>query len=145
MRKLFISVGIIAGLVLAYMIVHLALIEVGQEIVILHKQAADGTIREARLWIVDDVGTSWLHHGYADDGWIHRLETDPIIEIERGGELRRYRAQPDPAADPNVHRLLREKYGAADRLVRFWAGTDIAAGFATGEPCTAVPVRLEPQ
>jgi hypothetical protein len=58
--------------------------------------------------------------------------------------VREYRALPDRAADPEVHRLLREKYGAADRLVRFWAGTDTETGFATRRTCNAVPVRLEP-
>ena len=143
MRTLLIVVGGLVGLVALYAIIHLALIEVGQEIVVLHKRSLDGATSRSRLWIVDEGGRSWLHHGYADSGWIRRLESDPIVEIERDGRTRRYRATPDPEADAKVHRLLRAKYGVADRLVRFWAGTDTQAGFATRATCKATPVRLE--
>ena len=123
--------------------IHLALIEIGQEVVVLHKRAGDGPPSMTRLWIVDDGEYAWLHHGYADTAWIRQLEAEPIVEIDRGGETLQYRALLDPAADPKVHRLLREKYGLADRLVRFWAGTDTETGFVTGRTCLAVPVRLE--
>lgn len=142
MKALLVLVASLIGLCLAYVIIHLALIEVGQEIVVLHKHEGGGQISRARLWIVGEGETAWLHHGYPDSAWIQRLEVDPVLEIERDGEVRRFRARPDPAADPQVHRLMREKYGFADRLVRFWAGTDTKRGFATRTTCTAVPVRL---
>jgi hypothetical protein len=144
MRALLIFAASLVGVCIAYVVVHLALIEVGQEIVVLHKYKGDAAPSRARLWIVDEGESTWLHHGYADSAWIQRLQSDPVVEIERDGETRRFRAQADPASDPTVHRLLREKYGLADRLVRFWAGTDTQEGFATGSLCTAVPVRLEP-
>lgn len=144
LRILWVALALLIGVPLAYAAIHLALIEVGQEIAVLHKPAPDGTTPRTRLWIVDAGERSWLHHGYADSHWIRRLETDPVVTLERGGETRRYRARPDPAADPEVHRLLRAKYGFADRLVRFWAGSDSEAGVATGATCRAVPVRLEP-
>jgi hypothetical protein len=144
MKRLAIGAAVILGLIGAYVVSHLALIEIGQEIVVLHKWTGDGEQSRPRLWIVDDGDRTWLHHGYADTPWIVHLEDDPIVEVERDGETRRYRATPDPAADPKVHRLLRDKYGAADRLVRFWAGTDTERGVATGATCVAIPVRLEP-
>ena len=144
MRRLAIAAAIIAGLCVAYMVTHLALIEIGQEVVVLHKGAGDGALTLTRLWIVDDGEYAWLHHGYSDAPWIRQLQAEPIVEIDRGGETRQYRAVPDPEADPKVHRRLREKYGVADRLVRLWVGTDTGRGLATGNTCMAVPVRLEP-
>jgi hypothetical protein len=120
----------------AYALAHLALIELGREVVVLHKWTPGGTVHKARLWIVDDGRYSWLHHGYPDSEWIRRLETDAVVTIERGGRARRYRAMPDPESHARVHELLREKYGIADRWVRFVTG-----GTAR---CSAVPVRLEP-
>jgi hypothetical protein len=144
LKKLLVGLGILAGICVAYIAIHLALIEIGKDIVVLHKPTGDGSLTRARLWIVEEGGRTWLHHGYADSAWIQALETDPVVAIERGGETLKYRATPDPAADPQVHRLLRKKYGLADRLVRFWAGTDTDPGVATGGTCRAVPVRLEP-
>lgn len=143
MRKLGIALAAFLGICLSYVVIHGAAIEVGREIVVLHKPAGDGEVVEARLWIVDEGGRTWLHHGYADSRWIREIQTDPVVVMKRDGEERRYRATADPTADPQVHRLLREKYGFADRLVRFWAGTDTETGFATRDTCRAVPVRLE--
>jgi hypothetical protein len=143
MKKLAIIIVVIAGVFAAYVLMHLALIEIGQEVVVVHKRSSDGSVHRARLWIVDAGDYAWLHHGYSDDDWVRHLEVQPILEIERGGQALKYRAVPDAAADPKVHQLLRQKYGFADRLVRFWAGTDTEKGLATGTTCTAIPVRLE--
>jgi hypothetical protein len=130
-------VAVVAAIVIAYGLAHLALIEVGREVVTLRKWSAGGTISNARLWIVDDGGRyAWLHHGYADSDWIRRLAIDPVVTIERGGMERQYRARPDLESHQRVHELLREKYGIADRWVRLVTGGT--------ERCRAVPVRLEP-
>ena len=143
MRKLGIALGILMGIPLAYVLIHLALIEVGREVVVLHKWKGEGEMSLSRLWIVGDGEREWLHHGYANSPWIRRLEVDRIVEIDRDGETHRYRAFPDHEAEAKVHRMLREKYGLADVLVRFWEGTDTEPGVATGKTCTAVPIRLE--
>lgn len=143
MKKLGIALAILLGIPLTYVLIHLALIEVGQEIVVLHKWKGEGEMSRSRLWIVGDGEREWLHHGYADAPWILHLETDRIVEIDRDGETHRYRAFPDRKEEAKIHRLLREKYGVADVLVRFWAGTDTEKGIATGEVCAAVPMRLE--
>jgi hypothetical protein len=93
------------------------LIEIGREVIVLRTQEADGGWLESRLWVVDDGAVSWLHGG--DSRWMRNLEVRPIVEIERGGETRRYRAQPVPGPHPRLHELLRAKYGVADRWVRF--------------------------
>ena len=136
MKRVMAAAAIVLGLCVAYAAAHLALIEVGREVVVLHKWAPGGAAHKTRLWIVDEGRYSWLHHGYPDSEWIRRLETDANVTIERGGRTRQYRAIPDPESHQRVHKLLREKYGIADRWVRFVKGGT--------EPCPAVPVRLEP-
>ena len=87
--------------------------------------------RETRLWIVDDGDVSWLHGG--DSRWVRDLTARPGVEIVRGGEVLRHRATPVPGPHPHVHELLRQKYGVADRWVRF-LGPDVES---------TVPIRLE--
>lgn len=111
---------------------HLALIEVGREVVTLRTQRPDGTWQATRLWIVDDGDVAWLHSGGAE--WARRFAGDPVVEVERGGRIVRYRAVAAPGPHPRVHALLRAKYGLADRWVR-WIGPDRADTLA---------VRLEP-
>ena len=81
----------------------------------------------------------------ANAQWWSGHDANSIVEIDRGGEKRRYHARPDPEAHAKVHQLLREKYGLADMWVRFLAGTDTRSGLLTwGEKCKTVPIRLEP-
>jgi len=117
---------------LALVAAHLAAIEIGREVVTLRTPLPNGALKETRLWIVDDDGASWVHS--AGDSWLHRFDGEPIVEVERHGQSRRYRAIAVPGPHARVDRLLREKYGLADRWVRFLA------------PCNGktVPVRLEP-
>jgi len=117
MKRFVILLAAILGLCVAYLLAHWALIEVGREVIVLRTQGADGGWLESRLWIVDDGAVSWLHG--ADSRWMHNLEARPMVEIDRGGEIHRYRAQPVPGPHPRVHELLRAKYGVADRWVRF--------------------------
>ena len=117
MKRVAIVLAAIIGLCGAYLLAHWALIEVGKEVIVLRTQEADGGWLETRLWIVDDEGASWLHG--ADSRWMRNLQARPIVEVERAGETRRYRAQPVPGPHPRIHELLREKYGVADRWVRF--------------------------
>ena len=116
-KRLAVLVAIILGLCIAYLLAHAALIEIGREVIVLRTQEPDGGWLETRLWIVDEGGVSWLHG--ADSRWMHNLEARPIVEIERGGETRRYRAQAVAGLHPRLHELLRAKYGVADRWVRF--------------------------
>jgi hypothetical protein len=133
MRRLGILFAIAVGLLVAYAVAHWALIEVGREVIVLRTEQPDGSPLESRLWIVDDGGVSWLHGG--DSVWMRNLAARPLVEIERAGTTRRYRAVPVPGPHPRVHELLRAKYGLADRWVRF-VGPD--------GPSTRA-VRLEPE
>ena len=129
-------VGIVAGIAAAAaalaVVGHLALIEVGREVVTLRTPLSGGGWRETRLWIVDDGDAAWLHS--AGEEWTSRFAGDPIVEVERRDGTRKYRAHAVPGPHPHVDALLRAKYGLADRWVRLLA------------PCGSdtVPVRLDP-
>ena len=124
MKRFGIVLVALIGLCAAYLLAHWALIEVGREVIVLRTQEPEDGWLETRLWIVDDGAVSWLHG--ADSRWMHNLEARPVVEIERAGETRRYRAEPVPCPQPRVHELLREKYGIADRWVRFVGPDDEA-------------------
>jgi hypothetical protein len=132
MRRIALGVGVVAAVALLLVLAHLAVIEVGREVATLRTQRADGSWQETRLWIVDDGGSAWLHSAGAD--WERRFAGDPVVEVERGGVTRRYRAHAVPGPHPRVDALLREKYGWADRWVRL-IGPDYEH---------TLPVRLDP-
>ena len=132
MRRLALALAATLGLGAAYVLAHWALIEVGREVITLRTQDEGGGWHESRLWIVDDGGVAWLHGG--DSRWMRNLEGRPVVEVERGGEIRRYLAHAVTGPHPRLHELLRAKYGVADRWVRF-VGPD-------GETTRAV--RLDP-
>jgi hypothetical protein len=131
-RALLRAIVILAGLAVLVVAAHMLMIEVGREVVTLRTQRPDGSWQATRLWIVDDGASSWLHSGGVD--WVARFADDAAVEIARGGTTRRYRATPIPGPHPRVHELLREKYGLADRWVRF-IGPDTAE---------TVAVRVDP-
>jgi len=132
MKRLLVACVIVLALAIAIVLAHLAVIEIGREVVTLRTGGGAGDWQETRLWIVDDGEVAWLHS--AGDDWIARFEGDPVVEVERPDATLRYRAHVVRGPHPHVDRLLREKYGLADRWVRFLA------------PCgpDTVPVRLEP-
>ena len=119
MRRLLLAIPILVVAEALLALGHLALIEIGREVVTLRTQRPGGTWQETRLWIVDEGGYAWFHSGGSD--WSKRFEGDPIVEVDRGGEALRYRARAVPGPHPRVDELLREKYGLADRWVRFVA------------------------
>lgn len=131
--KRFVSiVGLLAVLVVGYAAAHLALIEAGREVVVLRTRDAQGSSHETRLWVVDDAGRAWVL-GDPDSSWMRRLREHPAVELERAGHARAYRAEPVPGARERILALMREKYGHADRWVRFIT-----------DPGNALPVRFDP-
>jgi len=145
MKTAIIIIASVLGLCVVYVLAHLALIEVGREVVLVKEPTPTGGTRNARLWIVDEGRYSWIHPGNANaQWWVAHMDSYPIVEIERGGQARRYRALPDPESHGKVHALMRQKYGVADMWVRFLTGTDKKTGILNGKECTTTPVRLEP-
>jgi hypothetical protein len=145
MRRAVIIAAIVVAICVAGVLAQFGLIEIGREVVVVHEPTPDGGVRRARLWIVDEGQHSWIHPGNANaQWWVRHMDAHSIVEVERRGAVRTYRASPDPGADAEVHRLMRAKYGLADRWVRFLAGTDTQTGLITGQRCTTVPIRLDP-
>jgi len=132
MKRIAILLLVAAALLAAYAAAHWALIEVGREVIVLRTEQEGGGWLETRLWIVDAGGFAWLHG--ADSAWMRNLRARPIVEVERGGETRRYRAQPVPGPHPEIDAALRAKYGVSDRWVRVVAP----------DGASTMPVRLEP-
>lgn len=137
MRRLAHVLAAVLCLGAAYVLAHGALIEVGREVITLRSQDEDGGWYESRLWIVDDGGATWLHGG--DSRWMRNLEARPVVEVERGGETRRYRAQAVAGPHPRIDARLRAKYGVADRWVRFVAPDGETTRAVRLEPLDAAP------
>ena len=129
---------VVAGVVLAAVLFVLSIFlasELGSELVTLGTVGADGATTETRLWIVDDGGSAWLRAGVPESGWLLRIQANPAVVVERGGTRASFRAVPvfDAVLRDRIHRLMRDKYGWADRwisIVRNGGGS--------------VPVRLDP-
>lgn len=130
MRKVLIILVSVIAIVLALVLTHFTVIELGREVVTLRTEGAAGAWKETRLWVVDYDGDPWLHS--AGEEWQQRFEENPVVELVRNGEIETYRAEPDRSAHAAIDNALREKYGLADRWVRFLA------------PCNewVLPVRL---
>src|SRR5581483_12277339 len=68
---------------------HLALIEIGKEVVIVHEPTPEGGTHRSRLWIVDEGAHSWIHPGNANARWwVEHMDANAPVEVERGGTIR---------------------------------------------------------
>src|SRR5215472_9551285 len=111
MRRAIIVVAVVAAIFVAAVAGQFALIEIGREVVVVHEPTPAGGVKRARLWIVNEGGHSWIHPGNANaQWWVKHMDAHSMVDVERAGTVRTYRASADPAADPEVHRLLRAKY-----------------------------------
>lgn len=131
MSRIAVIIGILLGGLVLVVGLHLLVIEVGREVVTLRTQSEDGSWKATRLWAVDYDGDVWLHS--VGPEWQKRFEANRTVELVRSGKTDRYVATPDRSRHAQIDALLREKYGVADRWVRFLA------------PCGdhVLPVRLQ--
>jgi hypothetical protein len=108
----------------------------GAEVAVLRTRAPDGGFEATRVWIAEEDGAAWVEAATAERSWYQSLRMHPEVEVVRaGGEVRRYRAVPEPGPEGHAHvrLLLRAKYGWADRWVGLLQDTS-----------QSVAVRLEP-
>lgn len=132
LRKIVVAALVVA---LAIGIAVMGASELGGEVVTLHTASPDGEVT-TRIWIVDEAGYAWLRAGVPENGWLLRIDADPEVVIERGGESLRFRAVPvrnDPAIRDRIHERMRQDYGLADRIVSL-----------IRDSSRSVPVRLDP-
>lgn len=135
MRRLGKLLAVVVALVLALGIGIMGASELGGEIVTLHTSSPTGDV-ETRIWVVDHDGHAWLRAGMPDSGWLLRIDADPDVVVERGGESLYFRAVPvrdDPALRERIHELMREHYTWADRAVSLLR-----------DGSKSVPIRLDP-
>lgn len=129
-------VGLVLALPLAYLAILYGASELGGEVVLLDKALDDGSIRQVRIWIVENEDGAWIEHGDPDAPYIRKLSTDPALTIKRAGVSQRYSATPDPDAHQLYHELRNEKYGAAASIIALLTGGE--------EDCPGLPIRLAP-
>jgi len=125
-------VALLAGVI--FLSVVFGASEFGGELVTLHTHAG-GADKTTHLWVVDDGGFAWLRAGVPTSGWLVRIEKDPDVTVERGGQSYHFHAVPvrEPAIRDRIHELMRQKYAWSDKIVSLMR-----------DPAGSVPVRLEP-
>ena len=126
---------VVAGAAALFGLVTLVALE-GREVVVIRTRDAAGKARETRTWIADDAGLAWIEAANPERGFYRDIQRDPEVELQRHGETRRYRAVPieGPAGHELIRRLLRERYGLADRWIGLVADTS-----------HSIAIRLEPR
>ena len=134
MRIIFKLLSGFAAFVVAFFLLMLGLSEIGGEVVTLTKPSESGGQQTVRLWIVDQDGSAWLEHGDPSSFWIQNLSKNPKLTVERQGKVHAYEAKADPDSHELVHKLLREKYGSIDAIIRLLGGE--------ADRCPGVPVHL---
>jgi hypothetical protein len=108
----------------------------GQEVVVLRTRTPAGEVRRTRIWVAEDDGVVWIEAADPKRKFYADLRADPDAELERGGEIHRYRATPEPGPEGHekIRNLLRRKYGWADR----WVGAIV-------DTSNSVAIRLDPR
>ena len=138
MKKFLKLVVILIGIAIVYGVLMFSLSELGGEVVILVRPEADQSNKNIRVWIVDADNKSWIEHGDSESYWIRGLIDDSGIFITREGEEQKYLAFDDRDSHDVYHKLRREKYGLADKMLDI-----LSFGSTSKENCEGIPVRLE--
>jgi hypothetical protein len=127
-------ISIVIMLPVLYYAAILAASEMGGEVVVIETQDSNGRSFETSVWVVDFDRGAWLRGGNADSDWVVRLQAQPEVFMTRAGHRVAYRAQVVAGLADRVNTAMREKYGAADRLVS-----------TTHDSERVVPIRLDRQ
>ncbi len=100
-----------------------------KDIVVLYSKDVDYHDRYTTLWVVGESGLLWIRAAKPDRRWLADLRSDRNVRLELNGSKQQYR----PVLVRSVHgrervnRLMREKYGLADRLRELLLGQDTVA------------------
>lgn len=90
--------------------------EMSGEVVRMRSFDANGRHEETRLWAVDYGDHTYLR-GRPASGWYRRVVLVPEVELERGGEVQRFRVVPSKHLREPINELMSEKYGLGDQLI----------------------------
>ena len=138
MTKFLKLVVILISIAIVYGVLMFGLSELGGEVATLVRPEVDGSNKNIRVWIVDADNKSWIEHGDSESYWIRGLIDDSGIFITREGEEQKYLAFDDRDSHDVYHKLRREKYGLADKMLDI-----LSFGSTSKENCEGIPVRLE--
>jgi hypothetical protein len=118
LRKLLILALVAVGLVGLTAAATLVALE-GNEVAVLRTVGSSGDVQDARVWVADAGGETWIEVASPDKEFYRRMLANPRVELVRGGETRVVRAMPEPsrAAHDRIRMLLAGKYGLADRWI----------------------------
>ena len=122
---------ILGALVLAMGAMFLAS-EMSGEVVRMRSFYEQGKGYDTRLWVVDHDNRTYLR-GRPDSGWYGRVAAVPEIELERNGEVRRFRAVPSERMRDPINQLMLEKYGMGEQMIAAFRNMDEVR-----------PLRLDP-
>jgi hypothetical protein len=91
----------------------------GNEVAVVRTRKADGAVRETHVWPAEQDGVTWLEAATPESPWFVEAQRQPEIELVYAGATARYRTAPEFGSEGHakIRRLLRAKYGWADRWV----------------------------
>jgi hypothetical protein len=114
-----------AGLVLVgFAAVTLVALE-GVEVVRLRTTPPDGGARTTRIWVADADGAMWIESATPERPFLHDIATHPDVDLVRGARVLPMRATvlAGDEGHRTIRRLLRARYGWADRWIGMLADT----------------------
>ena len=117
-------IAVAVALAIAFGAVTLFALE-GREVVVVRTRDADGSERATRTWIADAEGAAWIEAANPERPFLHDLEREPALVLERQGTALDCRASiaPNPDGHERIRNLLATKYGWADCWIGLVADT----------------------
>ena len=100
-----------------------------KDIVVLYTKDVDYHDRYTTLWVVPESGRLWIRAAKPDRRWLADIRPDRNVRLDRDGSRHYYRPilVRDLRTRERVDRLMRQKYGIADRVRELLLGPDTVA------------------
>ena len=100
-----------------------------KDIVVLYTKDVDYHDRYTTLWVIAESRGLWIRAAKPDRRWLADIRPDRNVRLERDGSRQYYRPVlvRNGQARDRVDRLMRQKYGIADRLRELLLGRDTVA------------------
>jgi hypothetical protein len=87
-------------------------------------QNEDGSAKETTVWLAVADGQGYIRTG--NTSWWKNVARDPNVTLRIDGVAHPLRIElvSDPATRARVEAVMREKYGASDRIIGWFRGSD---------------------
>ncbi len=89
----------------------------GGEVATIYTRDSAERVYQTQVWLVENRSDVFLRANDPNSKWVARLIQNPEVELERGGNLKNYRARPMSEHRARVNGLMAERYSWADWLV----------------------------